>query len=249
MTGGRPTLTILIPAYNEQAGLAQSVEVLNGRLAALKVDAEILIVDDGSRDGTPEIADGLARDQAQVRVVHHPMNQGIGRAFQTGVANAHGDWLILIPADLALEPDEFHKYLDASHQADIVVGNRSDVSDYSVFRRLVHYTNIWLIRLLFQMPVHQFQYISLYRMEVLRAFDIEYVDGAFFLAEILIKARALGAQLVEVPIRYSPRRTGRATGARWPQVVRTVSDMLRFWWRWVRLGPASAARYRAYVRS
>lgn len=239
---GGMALSVLIPAFNERAGLAGCVDAVRVQLAELELDAEILIVDDGSSDGTDSIAEALAAGVTHVRVVHHPHNRGIGAAFMTGVANARGEWLILIPADLALDPAELHKYLDASQAADIVVGNRSDISDYSGFRRLVHYANIALVRVLFQTPLHQFQYISLYRLATLRSLEIEYSGSAFFLAEVLIKARALGARLVEVEIRYVPRTSGQATGARWRQIAGTLLDMAHFWCRWVWLGPVAASR-------
>jgi hypothetical protein len=90
------------------------------------------------------------------------------------------------------------------------------------------------------MRERQFQYISMYRVEVLRQIKIEYWQSAFFLAEILIKAKALGYRLVEVEIIYTPRLTGRATGAKLTLVLRTVLDIFRFWLRWVRLGRAAA---------
>jgi len=238
----RPVWSVLIPAYNERVGLARSVTALQAQLAAMELEAEILIVDDGSRDGTGPIADVLATESPAVRAIHHPHNQGIGAAFVTGVAHARGEWLILIPADLALDLGELHQYLGASRAADIIVGNRSDIRDYSGFRRLVHYTNIGLIRLLFGIPLHQFQYISLYRLTTLRGLEIEYSGSAFFLAEILIKACALGAHLVEVEIRYVPSTTGQATGARARQILDTLRDMARFWCRWMWLGPAAASR-------
>ena len=243
----RLALSVLIPAYNERAGLARCVEMVRLQLEALEVEAEFLVVDDGSGDGTGQIADALVAVVPRLRALHHPQNEGIGAAFQTGVANASGDWLILIPADLALDPNQLHKYLDAADQADIVVGNRSDISDYSIFRRLVHYANIRLIQVLFQMPIRQFQYISLYRLGTLHEMDIEFTHSAFFLAEILIKARALGARLVEVEIRYLPRATGPATGARWRQIVATLRDVGRFWWRWLWRGPVAASRRRTYA--
>ena len=242
---GRLALTVLIPAYNERAGLALCVDAVRVKLAALGVEAEILIVDDGSIDGTGLIADVLAADDPRLRALHHPNNRCIGAAFTTGVANARGEWLIFIPADLALDPAELHKYLDAARAADIVVGKRSDINDYSGFRRLVHYANLRMIQVLFQMPLHQFQYISLYRLATLYGIEIEYSRSAFFLAEILIKARALGARLVEVEIAYLPRTTGQATGARWRQIAGTLQDMGHFWLRWVWLGPAAASRRRA----
>jgi glycosyltransferase involved in cell wall biosynthesis len=241
----RPRLTVLVPAYNESAGLAYCVAAVQARLAALATPAELLIVDDASRDNTAAVAAALAQANPEVRLIRHAVNGGIGATFTTAVANARGEWLILIPADLAMDLDDLHKYLDAAQTADIVVGNRSDIRDYSLVRVLVHYANITLNRVLFQMPLRQFQYISLYRLATLRQIEIEYAGSAFFLAEVLIKAQALGAHLSEVSVRYVPRTTGRATGAKLVLVVTTIRDMFRFWLRWVRLGPVAASRRRA----
>jgi len=94
------------------------------------------------------------------------------------------------------------------------------------------------------MTQRQFNYISMYRLDCLREIDIEYWQSAFFFAEIMIKAQALGRRLVEVEIRYVPRTTGRATGAKAGLIARTVRDMLRFWLRWVLQGPAAVAHRR-----
>jgi dolichol-phosphate mannosyltransferase len=225
-----PTLTVFIPAYNEAVFLERCVKTLREKLEALNVAAELLIVDDGSQDGTGPLADDLADRYSNLRVIHHDSNRGMGAAFLSAVAAAWGEWLILIPADLAMNPDDLYLYLDGMAQADVVVGLRTDRSDYSWIRRLISWTNIRLIQTLFGMRERQFQYISMYRIEVLRKIEIKYWRSAFFLAEILIKAKALGYRLVEVEIRYLPRQTGRATGTTPALVLMTVRDILHFYW-------------------
>ena len=232
----KPFLTVFVPAYNEAGNLPGCVEAVLAQMEVQGVSVEILIVDDASRDETGALADRLAAQEGRVRVVHHPANLGIGGAFMTAVQHAHGEWLILIPADLAIEPSELRRYLEAAPQADVVVGLRSDLSDYNLARKLVHESNIFLVRHLFHMPLRQFQYISMYRMVVLHSMTIEYWRSAFFLAEILIKARALGCRLVEVEVLYAPRVTGRATGAKLKLVFLTLWDLFRFWVRWVQEG-------------
>ena len=165
--------------------------------------------------------------------MHHPINRGIGGGFITGVAAARGEWLILIPADLALDLRELRKYLDAAPDADVVVGVRSDRSDYSGYRLLVSWVNIRLIQLLFGMtrtPVSTISACIAWRR--CAGCRIEYWRSAFFHAETLIKAKALGYRLVEVEISYVPRATGRQTGACPKLILRTVWDVLRFWVRW-----------------
>ena len=250
-----PFLSVVIPTYNEVENLEGCVRVLQAQLGsllgaqpgvALPAEAgqpcglEILIVDDRSLDGSAQLADALALEYGNLRVFHHPHNLGIGGAFCTGVAQARGEWVILIPADLALQPAELPRYLQAAQGADVVVGLRSDRSDYTLLRRLVSWGNIRLIQLLFGMRERQFQYISMYRRAVLQAIEIEYWRSAFFLAEILIKAKAHGYRLVEVEIRYAPRLKGKPTGAKLRLVLRTVADILHFWLRWLILGPRRA---------
>lgn len=237
----KPYLTVFVPAYNEAGNIAHCVEAVLQQMELLNVSVEILIVDDCSRDQTGALAEQLAAQDERVRVVHHPENRGIGGGFVTALQQARGEWLILIPADLALKPSELSRYIEAAPRADIVVGLRSDLSDYNWIRKLIHFANITLLRLLFNMPVHQFQYISMYSMDVLRSMQVEYWRSAFFLAEVLIKAHALGFKLVEAEIRYAPRVTGRPTGAKLKLVFTTVRDLFFFWLRWVRLGAKKAS--------
>lgn len=240
----KPQLTILIPAYNEQDNLLQCVEQISAKIQEVGLSAEFLIVDDGSRDQTGKLAEEIKAKRSDTRVIHHTRNLGVGAAFLTAIEHAHGDWLILIPADLPLDPNELRRYFEAAPEADVIVGLRSDRSDYSLLRRLVSWSNILLIRALFGMHLHQFQYISMYRLEVLKEIKIEYWRSAFFLAEILIKARDQGKRLVEVEIRYAPRLYGRPTGARLKLVTRTVLDIFHYWLRWI----AGKTNPRLYIR-
>jgi dolichol-phosphate mannosyltransferase len=238
----KPFLTVFVPAYNEEKNLPGCVEILTHKLLELNIDAEILIVDDFSRDKTGILADQISAEHQNVRVIHHQKNEGIGGGFLTARANAQGEWLILIPADLAMEPGELVRYLEKAQDADVVVGLRSDRSDYTPGRKIVSFINIHLIQLLFDIKIKQFQYISMYRLKVLREMDIEYAHSAFFHAEILVKAKALGKRLVEVEIKYVPRSSGRATGAKFRQIALTIRDIFHFWLKWVWLGPEKASR-------
>ena len=228
-----PLLTVLMPAWNEQENLAANVPLLMAKLDDLAVDYELLIVDDGSTDQTPRLADELAARNPRARVVHHGRNQGIGRALYTGFQHACGRLTLFIPADLALELDEIEKYLNVAGETRVVVGLRSDRRGTSAARRLVSWANIALVRTLFCMPVHQFQYICLWPTRLLSGISIDYPDSAFLQAEVLIKARDLGYDFAEVDIQYMPRARGRASGARTRLVLRSARDMLHFWVRWL----------------
>ncbi|HLO14230.1 MAG TPA: glycosyltransferase family 2 protein [Anaerolineales bacterium] len=241
------SLSVFVPAYNEEKNLLHCVDAVMDKLTELQIAHEVLIIDDGSQDKTGEIAQQLSAARANVRVIHHRKNSGIGAAFVTAIKNGRGEWLILIPADLALEPNEIHRYIEAAPDADIVVGLRTDQSDYTILRKIVSWTNIKLVQLLFGMKERQFQYISMYRLSVLRQMDIEYWRSAFFHAEVLIKAKGLGRKLVEVEIKYAPRVSGKPTGARLKLILLTVRDLFHFWMRWRRLGPIRASKSHTIV--
>jgi glycosyltransferase involved in cell wall biosynthesis len=222
-----------MPAYNEARNLLANSAQLMDKLAELAVDYELLIVDDGSDDATPQLSDELASRHGRVRVIHHPQNLGIGRALQTGFLGAKAEYTIFIPSDLAMDLDDLLKYLRAAREADIVVGLRSDRRDTSFVRKAISMANIGLVRLLFRMPIHQFQYICMYRTRFLHEIQIEYPDSAFIQAEVLIKARDMGYKLTEITIGYVPRVGGSARGARVQLVLKSTFDLFRFWGRWL----------------
>jgi glycosyltransferase involved in cell wall biosynthesis len=242
---GAPFVTVFTPAFNEEENLPHCAEVVLGKMDGLGVTAEILIVDDGSTDDTARIAKEISKNNPRVRLVRHARNQGIGAAFLTAIDHARGQWLIFIPADLPLDPSEISSYIAAAPGADIVVGLRSDRSDYTILRKVISYTNIFLIRRLFGMKLSQYQYVSMYRMEVLRGMKITRTKSAFFLAEILIRARDQGRRLAEVPIHYAPRLSGKPTGAKFLLVIRTVCDLFLFWLGWLyRRKPGRLVKFR-----
>jgi glycosyltransferase involved in cell wall biosynthesis len=226
-------LTVFIPAYNEESNLENCIDAVHQKMDEMNVSTDFIIVNDGSTDGTGPLADTLAANDDHISSIHHDKNLGVGGAFITALANAQSEWMILIPGDLALDPSELHLYIEASPHADIVVGLRSDRSDYTLLRKMVSWTNIRLIQTLFHMELRQYQYISMYRLDFLHQIKIEYWRSAFFLAEILIKARDMGKCLVEVEIHYAPRLKGRPTGAKMILILRTVFDIFRFWLRWL----------------
>ncbi|MBI4758452.1 MAG: glycosyltransferase family 2 protein [Chloroflexi bacterium] len=226
-----PFLTVVIPAYNEERNLATTVPLVAGELSALACDYEIIIVNDGSTDSTPQVASSLAGENQRVRVVHHAANLGIGQGIFTGIKEARGEFFIIIPADLALDIKELSRYLEAAREADVVVGLRSDRRDYTFFRRVVSWLNIQLIQKLFGMRERQFNYISLFRTRLLKDMDLVSQGSAFIFAEMIIRAKDAGARLTQGEVRYAPRARGQATGARLGLILRTGRDMLRFWWR------------------
>lgn len=226
-----PYVSVVIPAFNEEANLSSTVRTVSAKLEELETSFEILIVNDGSTDRTREIAEELvASDPDRIRLINHPENRGPGSGVFTGIEASKGEFVIFIPADLALNINELHKYADASRACDLVVGIRSDRRDYSLFRKFVSIVNIAMIKILFGMKERQFNYIHMYRRTMLESIHIE-SRGVFITAEIMIKARDLGYRLQEVEITYVPRTSGKATCGNRTVILKTVKDLLSLWWK------------------
>ncbi|MBZ0253205.1 MAG: glycosyltransferase family 2 protein [Candidatus Methylomirabilis sp.] len=221
-------LTIVIPAYNEEGSLRAVAEEVRALAAKALESFEIVIVDDGSRDGTRRVADALAREHPQVRVLAHARNSGSGVAIKTGVAAARYDKVMYIPADGQFRVSEIGAYLKAADRGDIVIGARLSRSDYSPFRLLSSKVFIVLVNFLFDQRFRDVNWVHLWRREIFeRVRPIS--DGVFLLEEILVRARAAGYRVVEIDSVYQPRRGGAAKGSKLSTIARTLVEMGRFW--------------------
>ncbi|RJP74792.1 MAG: glycosyltransferase family 2 protein [Candidatus Abyssobacteria bacterium SURF_17] len=225
-----PYVSVIVPAFNEEMNLRPTVTLVANKLDELKTSFEIIIVNDGSTDRTRPIAEELGQADARIRLINHPRNLGPGSGVFTGIEAGRGEFVIFIPADLALDVNELQKYVDASRTCDLVVGVRSDRRDYSFFRKIVSLVNIALIKLMFGMKERQFNYIHMYRRTMLERMHIE-SRGVFITAEIMIKARDLGYRLKEVDITYVPRSAGTATCGNPAVIRRAIRDLFLLWWK------------------
>jgi glycosyltransferase involved in cell wall biosynthesis len=222
-----PALSYFFPAHNEEANLRGLVEEALATLPSLAETFEVVIVDDGSRDATPRIADELAAADPRVRAVHHPRNLGYGAALRTGFGAARHDLIAFTDGDRQFRVADVGRLTAryAEGGADAVVGfriKRADPLIRTLYAKAYRLAN----RIFFGLRVTDVDCAcKLLRRDALRGINVE-SGGAFFSAELLIKLRASGRSVVEVGVPHYPRTAGSPTGAR-PQVVfRAMRD---FW--------------------
>lgn len=221
-------LSIILPVVNERDNLRVLIPRLSGVMAREGLSCEILVIDGGSSDGTPEAAAALG-----ARVIPE-RRRGYGGALETGFAEAQGDYLLTLDADLSHEPDFAAKLWRARDRADIVIASRythGGTAYSELTRRLLSgWLNLFMRRAL-SMPVRDMSSgFRLYRREVLAGLEFE---GRNFevLEEILVKAYAQGFSVYEVPFTYFPRESGSSHA----RLLRFGLDLTRFTFKLWRL--------------
>ena len=237
-------LSYFFPAHNEAENIEPLVAEALAVLPKLAKRFEIIAVDDGSRDGTSEIADRLAAAHSDiVRVVHHPTNYGYGAALRSGMRASRYQLVAFTDGDRQFRLEDLGGLLqrlgqpvsaDDSHLPDVVVGYRLRRADPAV--RLVYARGYRLaLRTFFGLLVRDVDCAcKLFRRESLAGVRLE-SRGAFLSAELLIKLKTLGRSIVEVGVPHYPRTAGSASGANPKVVLRAVRDFwrlrLRLWAR------------------
>ena len=224
-----PQLSILMPVYNEAATVERAVAAV---LAAdLPVTSEIVVVDDGSTDGTAQILKDAAWPADRVRIHSHPRNRGKGAAVQTALADARGDFATVFDADLEYEPEDLNTLLPplldgtanavfgvrafdgfTSHSYLYVLGNRAVTFAANVL------FNVYLKDL---MTMHKAIRTDIFKSLPLRerGFAIE--------AEITARLLQRGERIFEVPVRYKARATEEGKKLTWVDGVRTLRTLIR----------------------
>jgi len=214
MAGDR--FLICLPTYNERENLERMADALVPVLGSV---GDVLVIDDASPDGTGAIADRLAAEHPNVRVLHRPGKQGLGRAYLDGFryALAH-DYarIVQMDCDFSHDPAAVPALLAAVDRgADLALGSRyvrgGRVSDWGLGRRLISRAGCLYARVILTAPVHDLTGgFKCFRREVLEALDLDAVaaQGYSFQIETTYRALAQGFRVVEVPITFCERERG-----------------------------------------
>jgi dolichol-phosphate mannosyltransferase len=213
-----PGVWLILPTYNEADNLDALVRAVLPQLEATGLAHTVLVVDDGSPDGTGEIADRLAADVSPVRVLHRARKQGLGRAYLAGfelALDAGADLVMEMDADFSHDPRDVPRLIAAAGAADLVLGSRyvpgGGVENWGLRRRLLSRGGCAYARVLLGIPVRDLTGgFKCFNRRVLVAIDLADVraDGYAFQIELTYRAVRAGFRVAEVPILFRERRDG-----------------------------------------
>ncbi|HKP53604.1 MAG TPA: glycosyltransferase family 2 protein [Chloroflexia bacterium] len=223
-------ISLVLPAHNEEPNIRTVVEEAAQVLPRAFTDYEIVVVNDGSKDRTLEIAQELERENSHVRVVNHPVNRGYGAALTSGFNATTGDFVMFMDSDRQFDINDIHLLTPYTEDYDIVAGYRIKRNDPA--HRLLN-AKIFgtAVKILFDIQVRDIDCaFKIMRAEVLRGINLE-SPGALINTEILAKAKVQGCNLTQVGVNHYPRVAGEQSGASVKVVLRAFWEMVRLWWR------------------
>jgi dolichol-phosphate mannosyltransferase len=213
-----PAAWLVLPTYNEAENLERIVRTSVPELAKATDDHHILVVDDGSPDGTGEIADRLAAELAPVEVLHRTAKEGLGRAYLAGFERAlasGADLVLEMDSDFSHDPRDLPQLIGASAEADLVLGSRyvpgGGVTDWDLFRRMLSRGGSWYARVVLGVPVRDLTGgFKCFHRRTLEGIDYQdtHADGYGFQIELTYRAIKAGFRVREVPIVFRDRTEG-----------------------------------------
>jgi glycosyltransferase involved in cell wall biosynthesis len=198
-----------MPSLNEERNLLTAVGNVLSSYEKLGIRGEVLIVNDGSTDGTGKLAEELKAKHACIGVIHHGTPQGIGGSFWDGVRAAQGDVVVMIPGDGENDAAEILRYLPLMDQVDLVVPYVFNRQVRSRVRRIISNLYRGIINMTFGMTLNYMNGTVMYRRCILDAVDLR-AKGFFYQTELLIKCIRAGYLYAEVPYALLQRAAGRS---------------------------------------
>jgi dolichol-phosphate mannosyltransferase len=209
---------LILPTYNEAENVERIVRAALPRLAEAAPEHRVLVVDDGSPDGTGRIADGLAAEIDEVEVLHRGLKEGLGRAYLAGFQHAlaqGADRVIEMDADFSHDPADLPRLIRASEDADLVLGSRyvrgGGVTDWGALRRALSRGGSLYARVILGVPVRDLTGgFKCFRRETLEGIDYleTHADGYGFQIELTYRAFKAGYRVKEIPIVFRDRERG-----------------------------------------
>ena len=225
-------ISVFLPTYNEEENIKRVIANTVKVLSDVASKWELIIVNDGSTDGTQKIAEEIAFANHNIRVINHDANSGYGSSLKSGFYESKYDWVAFTDSDGQFDFNEITKFIDKQKEtnADLVIGYYAQ-RRVSFAKKITSRLWEFLVFLMFGLKVHDidcgFKLIS--RKVIEKIPHLESERGAFISSELLIKAKKKGFKIVEIPVTHYPRTRGQGTGRKFNVILKSFVDLLRLW--------------------
>jgi dolichol-phosphate mannosyltransferase len=227
MTARRRSLSIVVPAYNEAGNIIATLENITAALARLDLDAEVVVVDDGSGDGTGALVIAQMHRFPTVRLLVNERNLGFGATYRRGVDAATGDYIVMVHGDNAWGAETLRVLFARTGDADIVVGyTRNMWRVRPIVRTLVSKTFTAMVNAIAGERLQYYNGLQIHRADVLKGLTIQ-SSGYGFQAEVLVKALRGGRSCIEVPMDLREREQGDSKAFRLKNAVDVLQTLKR----------------------
>jgi glycosyltransferase involved in cell wall biosynthesis len=223
-------ISVFFPCYNDEATIASMVSVAVATLERVGVtDAEVIVIDDGSTDQSPEVLAKLAAHEPLLRVVTHPQNRGYGGALLSGFSTASKQWVFYTDGDAQFDAAELELLVErASADVDVVQGYKLRRAD-NLARRVIGRVYHRFVALMFGLRIRDTDCdFRLIRKEALDRIELVHTTGVICV-ELVRKLQDSGARFTEVGIHHYRRMFGKSEFFRLPAVLRTLRDLAGLW--------------------
>lgn len=222
------SLSVVLPAYNEQENIRKTVSEAVSYLGRTVADYEVIVVNDGSSDKTGEVVRKLAEENPKVLLVNHPKNQGYGSAVRSGFEKSSLDFIFLMDSDGQFDISELDRFFPFLEGSVAVIGYREKRAD-SFVRKL----NAWLyhlyIRIIFGLRARDIDCaFKIFPRAAYESIKPIKSGGALFSAEFLIRLIRGGYRIKEMPVSHYPRLYGEQTGANLGVILRMFRECWKF---------------------
>lgn len=219
-----------MPAYNEGESIERAIKTSIDFLSSIANDYELIIVNDASSDQTGRIVNRYAQLNPHIKPIHNGNNLGSGRSLFIGLKSAQYDFVLTNFADLPFDIKELGGVLTLLDRegVDFVVITRKNRKANSTYRKITSLVNYWLIRLIFNVKVDDFQFVQAYKKKVIDIINVN-SKGTFAAPEFIIRALDKGFKMKEYSAVFHPRIAGRAKCGSPRIILQTLLEMIMFW--------------------
>jgi len=223
----RPTLSIVIPAYNEAANILGTLDSVSEAVRSVGLEAETLVIDDGSKDETAALVTANAPRFPGMRLLINERNMGFGATYRRGVDAATGEYIVMVHGDNAWGAGTLRDLFSRVGEADVVVGYTRNMWKSRTFTRtVISKTFTMLVNVITGRGLHYYNGLQIHRADVLKSMTIQ-SSGFGFQPEVLIKALRQAKTLVEVPMDLREREHGDSKAFRWKNAVDVYHTLRR----------------------